>query len=45
LKNSSVLDHASFAATQPRAEAPKFYAIVNFVETTPCWWDGCIRWP
>ena len=28
---------------QPRAEAPKFDAIVDFVETTPCWWDGCAR--
>jgi hypothetical protein len=27
--------------TQPRAEAPKFDAIMNFIETTPCWWSGC----
>jgi hypothetical protein len=29
--------------TQPRSEAPKFDAIVDFVETTPCGWDGCAR--
>jgi hypothetical protein len=29
--------------TQPRSEAPKFDAILDFVETTPCWWDGCVR--
>jgi len=30
--------------TQPRSEAPKFDAILSFVETTPCWWDGCARY-
>jgi hypothetical protein len=28
---------------QPRAEAPKFDAIINFVDSTPCWWEGCGR--
>jgi hypothetical protein len=28
---------------QPREQAPKFDAILDFVETTPCWWEGCAR--
>jgi hypothetical protein len=29
--------------TQPREEAPKFDAIMDFIESTPCWWEGCER--
>ncbi|KJU83279.1 conserved hypothetical protein, secreted [Candidatus Magnetobacterium bavaricum] len=31
--------------TQSRADAPKYDAIMTFIEQTPCWWSGCNRTP
>lgn len=29
--------------TQPRNEAIKYDAILDFIENTPCWWNGCVK--
>ncbi|MBF0240746.1 MAG: hypothetical protein HQM12_23860 [SAR324 cluster bacterium] len=29
--------------TQPRSEAPKFDAIMSFIEQNDCWWTNCER--
>ncbi|MDD5030325.1 MAG: hypothetical protein PHH58_12620 [Rhodoferax sp.] len=26
---------------QPRSEAPKYDAVLTFIESNPCWWQGC----
>lgn len=39
--------HGSWGAkeyiTQPASQAPKYLAILNFIRSTPCWWQGCQR--
>ena len=27
--------------TQPLADAPKYQAILNFMQSNPCWWERC----
>jgi hypothetical protein len=27
--------------TQPTEQAPKYQALLEFLATTPCWWEGC----
>lgn len=29
--------------TQPASQAPKYQATLNFINSTPCWWQGCKR--
>ncbi len=29
--------------TQPTSQTPKYQALLNFINSTPCWWDGCKR--
>lgn len=29
--------------TQPAGQAPKYQAVLNFISSTPCWWEGCRR--
>lgn len=29
--------------TQPTSQAPKYQALLDFISSTPCWWDGCKR--
>jgi hypothetical protein len=29
--------------TQPASQAPKYQALLDFIGSTPCWWDGCKR--
>ncbi|MBU0654741.1 MAG: hypothetical protein KJ914_06350 [Gammaproteobacteria bacterium] len=29
--------------TQPASQAPKYQAILDFMRSTPCWWEGCNR--
>ncbi len=29
--------------TQPLSQAPKYQALLDFIRSTPCWWDGCKR--
>lgn len=29
--------------TQPAAQAPKYLGLLDFMASTPCWWNGCKR--
>lgn len=29
--------------TQPTNQAPKYQALLEFIGSTPCWWEGCNR--
>ena len=29
--------------TQPANAAPKYQAVLNFINQVPCWWQGCSR--
>ncbi|OMH34782.1 hypothetical protein [Motiliproteus sp. MSK22-1] len=29
--------------TQTNAEAPKFQAVIDYIDNHPCWWEGCAR--
>ncbi|MBF0338169.1 MAG: hypothetical protein HQL05_10080 [Nitrospirae bacterium] len=43
------INGATFGAlehqTQSRTDAPKYDAIMTFMEQNPCWWSGCDRTP
>lgn len=29
--------------TQPTSQTPKYQALLDFINSTPCWWEGCKR--